>query len=176
MRDHAGRVPVVLAARLGRVWDVFRPAQKRVFEASEGRPARSERLGVCCTGCSPRSPWRGRGCCARARQLLAILLAPAAMVTLTALLSYGWTRFRFAAEPSIVVLAAWPSTRPLRRRRARRERPARLPARRAARARRPRGRRQRQRLALVDLVVLAQGLIVTRLLGPEAIGLYGVVT
>jgi O-antigen/teichoic acid export membrane protein len=31
-------------------------------------------------------------------------------------------------------------------------------------------------LALVDAVVLAQGLIVTRLLGPEAIGLYGVVT
>jgi O-antigen/teichoic acid export membrane protein len=31
-------------------------------------------------------------------------------------------------------------------------------------------------LALVDAVVLAQGLIVTRLLGPETIGLYGVVT
>jgi len=31
-------------------------------------------------------------------------------------------------------------------------------------------------LGLVDLLVLAQGLIVTRLLGPEAIGLYGVVT
>jgi O-antigen/teichoic acid export membrane protein len=31
-------------------------------------------------------------------------------------------------------------------------------------------------LGLVDLLVLAQGLIVTRLLGPESIGLYGVVT
>ena len=31
-------------------------------------------------------------------------------------------------------------------------------------------------LGFVDLLVLAQGLIVTRLLGPEAIGLYGVVT
>jgi O-antigen/teichoic acid export membrane protein len=31
-------------------------------------------------------------------------------------------------------------------------------------------------LGLVDALVLAQGLIVTRLLGPEAIGLYGVVT
>src|ERR1700750_1601351 len=30
-------------------------------------------------------------------------------------------------------------------------------------------------LAAVDLVVLAQGLIVTRLLGPTAIGLYGIV-
>jgi O-antigen/teichoic acid export membrane protein len=31
-------------------------------------------------------------------------------------------------------------------------------------------------LTLIDLLVLAQGLIVTRLLGPEAIGLYGVVS
>ena len=31
-------------------------------------------------------------------------------------------------------------------------------------------------LGLVDLLVLAQGLIVTRLLGPEAIGLYGAVS
>ena len=31
-------------------------------------------------------------------------------------------------------------------------------------------------LGVVDLLVLAQGLIVTRLLGPEAIGLYGIVT
>ena len=46
MRDHAGRVPLVLAARVGRLYDVFRPAQMRVYEASEGRPARSERLGV----------------------------------------------------------------------------------------------------------------------------------
>jgi hypothetical protein len=42
----------------------------------------------------------------RRRQPLVILLMPVAMVTLTALLTYGSTRFRFAAEPSIVVLAA----------------------------------------------------------------------
>jgi hypothetical protein len=42
----------------------------------------------------------------RRGQPLAILLVPVVMVTLTALLTYGSTRFRFAAEPSIVVLAA----------------------------------------------------------------------
>jgi hypothetical protein len=42
----------------------------------------------------------------RRRQPLAILLVPVVMVTLTALLTYGSTRFRFAAEPAIVVLAA----------------------------------------------------------------------
>jgi hypothetical protein len=30
-------------------------------------------------------------------------------------------------------------------------------------------------LATIDLLVLAQGLIVTRLLGPAAVGLYGIV-
>jgi asparagine N-glycosylation enzyme membrane subunit Stt3 len=53
----------------------------------------------------------------RRRQPLAILLVPLAMVTLTALLTYGSTRFRFAAEPSIVVLAAVAVDALLRRRR-----------------------------------------------------------
>jgi hypothetical protein len=38
------------------------------------------------------------------------------MVTITALLSYGSTRFRFAAEPSIVVLAAVAADALVRRR------------------------------------------------------------
>jgi hypothetical protein len=42
----------------------------------------------------------------RRREPLAILLVPIAMVILTALSTYGSTRFRFAAEPSVVVLAA----------------------------------------------------------------------
>jgi hypothetical protein len=106
MRDHAGRVPVVLAARVGRVWDLYRPDQNRVFAASEGRPARSERLGVLLYWLLLPFAAAGAWLLRRRRHVLAVLLAPAAMVTLTALLSYGATRFRFAAEPSIVVLAA----------------------------------------------------------------------
>lgn len=41
----------------------------------------------------------------RGRPLL-ILLAPVALVTLVAIATYGVTRFRFAAEPSFVVLGA----------------------------------------------------------------------
>jgi hypothetical protein len=106
LRDHAGRLPVVLAARLGRLYDVFRPAQMRVYEASEGRPARSERLGVWQYWLMVPAAAAGAWLLRRRGQPLAVLLVPPAMVTLTALLSYGSTRFRFAAEPSIVVLAA----------------------------------------------------------------------
>jgi 4-amino-4-deoxy-L-arabinose transferase-like glycosyltransferase len=106
LRAHIGRVPLVLAARLGRLWDVFRPAQMRVYEASEGRPARSERLGVWLYWLLVPLAVAGAWLLRRRGQTLAILLVPAAMVTLTALLTYGSTRFRFAAEPSIVVLAA----------------------------------------------------------------------
>src|SRR5690606_23555367 len=36
--DHAGRFPVVLAARVGRIWDVWRPGQSRDLNATlEGR-------------------------------------------------------------------------------------------------------------------------------------------
>jgi 4-amino-4-deoxy-L-arabinose transferase-like glycosyltransferase len=117
LRAHAGRVPVVLAARLGRLWDVFRPAQMRVYEASEGRPARSERLGVWQYWLLVPAAGAGAWLLRRRRQPLAILLAPLAMVTLTALLTYGSTRFRFAAEPSIVVLAAVAADALLARRR-----------------------------------------------------------
>jgi 4-amino-4-deoxy-L-arabinose transferase-like glycosyltransferase len=106
MRDHLSRVPVVLAARVGRVWDVYRPDQNRVFAASEGRPARSERLGVLLYWLLMPFALGGAWLLRRRGHVLAILLAPAVMVTVTALLSYGSTRFRFAAEPSIVVLAA----------------------------------------------------------------------
>ena len=40
-REHAGRVPVVLAARLGRVWSLYDP-----FSTPEGRSVRAVKLGV----------------------------------------------------------------------------------------------------------------------------------
>src|SRR4051794_371413 len=115
MGDHVSRVPVVLAARVGRVWDLYRPDQNRVFAASEGRPARSEQLGVLVYWLLLPFAVAGTWLLRRRGHVLAILLAPAVMVTLTALLSYGSTRFRFAAEPSIVVLAAVAADALLRR-------------------------------------------------------------
>ena len=39
-------------------------------------------------------------------RVLAVLLAPVVLVTLSSAISYGFTRFRAGAEPAIVVLAA----------------------------------------------------------------------
>ncbi len=116
LRDHAGRLPLVLAARVGRVWDVFRPAQQRAYEAGEGRPARSERLGVWVYWLLVPFAAAGAWLLRRRGQPLAILLVPLVLVTLTALLTYGTTRFRLAAEPAILVLAAVAVDALLRRR------------------------------------------------------------
>ena len=72
---------------------------------------------MACSGCWRPLAIAGAWLLHRRRQPLAILLVPVAMVTLTALLTYGSTRFRFAAEPSIVVLAAVAVDALLRRRR-----------------------------------------------------------
>ena len=143
--------------------------EMRVYEASEGRPARSERLGRLAVLADGAIRDRGAWLLQRRRQPLAILLAPVVMVTLTALLTYGSTRFRFAAEPSIVVLAAvavdaLAAPAPERWH----ERPARLPARRAARARVVRGTMVNATvLGLVDLLVLVQGLSSRACWGPR---------
>lgn len=106
--DHAERWPAVVAARLGRELDVFRVGQSQFFNAAEGR----------------RADWVGRGIHVywvvallalggivllrrrREGDALLVLLAPVAMVLLVAVLTYGGTRFRYAAEPSLIVLAA----------------------------------------------------------------------
>ena len=99
---------------------------------------------------------------------MGVLLAPVALVILVTLISYGFTRLRVAAEPAIVVLAAvaldalaarrWSGGVSSRLHFPRSElRGARCEARRHRGL--PRRRSTRSSLC--------QGLVVTRLLGPE---------
>ncbi|MDX6656056.1 MAG: hypothetical protein QOH62_849 [Solirubrobacteraceae bacterium] len=108
MRHHADRLPVVVAARLGRAWDVYRPwTQGTFFSALEGRRPRATHLGLLVYWAL--LPFAAVGAVVmprRRRNGLWILLVPIAMVTLVAAATYGTTRFRMAAEPSIVLLAA----------------------------------------------------------------------
>lgn len=106
---HAGRIPVVVAARLGRLLDVYEPWTQGVFLASaEGRRPAAQKLAL--LGWWALAPLALGGALVLRRReahgVLIVLLAPVLLVVLVAATTYGSTRFRFAAEPSIVVLAA----------------------------------------------------------------------
>jgi 4-amino-4-deoxy-L-arabinose transferase-like glycosyltransferase len=107
-RDNAGRVPVVVAARLGRVLDVYRPwGQGVALAAAEGRDPRASRLGLIAYWLLVPFAFAGAVLLRRRREpALVVLVAPVAMVVIVAMVTYGSTRFRFAAEPGLVVLGA----------------------------------------------------------------------
>jgi 4-amino-4-deoxy-L-arabinose transferase-like glycosyltransferase len=109
LQDHVGRLPLVVAARVGRVLDVYRPWGQGAFLASaEGRHPRAQHLGLIAYWLLV--PWAIAGAVllrrARRDTELLLLLAPVALVLLVAVTTYGSTRFRFAAEPGLVVLGA----------------------------------------------------------------------
>ena len=106
--EHADELPKVVAARVLRQWDLFRPWQNADFAPIEGRDKDSARAGLFAYyGLAALSvvgvtKWR--------RRLPRWQLAPLAMVfvsvTLTAAYAYGTTRFRVPAEPLLCVLGA----------------------------------------------------------------------
>ena len=107
LRDHLDRWPVVVAARLGRLYDVYRPWDQGVFFAGiEGRHPRATKMGLVAYWLLIPFAIAGAVLLRRRGRPVLILLAPVALVTLVAVATYGVTRFRFAAEPSFVVLGA----------------------------------------------------------------------
>ena len=104
--EHPERVPIVAAARVGRAWELFRPGQGRDYEWFEGRSRNASLLGLIFYYPLLLLALAGAVLVRRRRGPLLPLLALPAMVTITAALVYGVTRFRFAAEPALVVLAA----------------------------------------------------------------------
>jgi 4-amino-4-deoxy-L-arabinose transferase-like glycosyltransferase len=105
-RRHLGRVPLVVLARVGRVWELYGAdttydygvnwARAR-WLAQVARFASLVALALALVGAV--ALWR------RAVPLLP-LLAPLLVATLVAALTFGFSRYRLVAEPSLVVLAA----------------------------------------------------------------------
>jgi len=105
---HLSRLPAVLAARLGRILDVYQFGQSLFLNGAEGRNARAVKWGIRIYWVCGLLALFALGLLWRRRERTTVLIlgAPIAMVILVGLITYGGTRFRYAAEPSIVVLAA----------------------------------------------------------------------
>jgi 4-amino-4-deoxy-L-arabinose transferase-like glycosyltransferase len=116
MTDHLDRVPVVVAARVGRIWQLYRTDQgvefDRFFERRGEGPSRVA-LGFFYA----LVPVAVAGAVAlrRHRTTLIPLVAPFVLVTFTAATTFGVTRYRVPAEVALVMLAglgvAWVTDR-----------------------------------------------------------------
>jgi 4-amino-4-deoxy-L-arabinose transferase-like glycosyltransferase len=108
MTAHASRVPVVVAARLGRTWSLYRPLDMAGFNQGEDRESWVTRLGLLVY--YPTLLFAIGGAVVlwrrRRRLVLWVLLAPAFVVTANTMVNYGLARFRAGAEPSLALLAA----------------------------------------------------------------------
>jgi len=106
-RDHLRRVPVVVAARVARTWGLYRPGDMLSYNLGEGRERWVSALGIWTYYPLLALALVGAVLLARRRAAsLWPLVVPTLVVTIGAALTYGQTRFRSAAEPSIVVMAA----------------------------------------------------------------------
>lgn len=97
-KDHLGRFAVVEVVRELRTWGLYQPTN------DPGEP--SEPLAVAMYLVLLPLAIVGAVLMKVRRESLSILLAPAVLVTLTTLTGYGTTRFRHAAEATVVILAS----------------------------------------------------------------------
>jgi 4-amino-4-deoxy-L-arabinose transferase-like glycosyltransferase len=105
---HAGSLPKVAVVRILRAWGVYSPGQQVSFESLEGRPRAWQMRGTVMYWFLAPLAIVGAFLLRRRRRLIAPLVATAVTVTIGAALTYGQQRFRIAAEPAILVLAAVP--------------------------------------------------------------------
>ncbi|MDQ1520243.1 MAG: hypothetical protein QOI55_1316, partial [Actinomycetota bacterium] len=107
MKGHKRRLPIVVAARVGRTWSVFRPMDMLDFNRGEGRERWVTALGLWVYFPLLGLAIAGAFVVARRNaRVLWVLVVPAIASTVGVAATYGQTRFRAAVEPSLVVLAA----------------------------------------------------------------------
>jgi 4-amino-4-deoxy-L-arabinose transferase-like glycosyltransferase len=105
-RDHLAALPKVATVRVLRTWGAYAPRQQIDFESLEGRPRAWQLGGTVMYWILVPFAIAGTVVLRRRRRLLWPLVATAVTVTLVAAATYGQQRFRIAAEPAILVLAA----------------------------------------------------------------------
>jgi hypothetical protein len=105
-RAHLGKLPKVASVRVLRTWGLYAPRQQVDFESLEGRPRAWQMRGTVMYWVLLPFAVAGAVLLRRRRRLVWPLLATAVTVTLVAASTYGQQRFRIAAEPALLVLAA----------------------------------------------------------------------
>jgi hypothetical protein len=105
MRDHLSRLPVVMVARVGREWEVFRPFQEI---ARDGRTDRLWTVSTLTFWVLAIAGGLGAVQLRRARRLVWPLAVMAPFVTVLAAGTYGLVRLRMPLDIALVVLAAVP--------------------------------------------------------------------
>jgi hypothetical protein len=104
--NHQTRLPFVVAVRVGRIWEVYRPVQTAQLDWIEGRGRTTGKaalvayLATLAFASAGLMVLRARG-----RPLLPFV-AIFVMVTITAGVFYGAVRFRVPADVALIVLAA----------------------------------------------------------------------
>ncbi len=104
--EHKGRAAVVTLARVGRTWSVFRPLDMLDYNEGEARERWVTSLGLVAFYPLLLLAAYGVVVLRRRRVTQWPLLVPIAIVTLASAATYGQTRFRVPAEPSLVLLGA----------------------------------------------------------------------
>jgi 4-amino-4-deoxy-L-arabinose transferase-like glycosyltransferase len=107
MRAHLGALPGVMGARVGRLWDVYKPSQTLFLNSVlEGRTKKASRLALWQYYVLMPPALAGLVVLRRRRVPIMPLIAPAIVVTIAAALTYGVLRYRVTVEPGIVLAAA----------------------------------------------------------------------
>lgn len=106
MEHHVSRLPVVVAARVGRLWDFYDPISMAHVDVNEGRPVPAGLAGLAVYYLLLPAAAAGIVVLRRRRVVQWPLLVPAGVLSAVAIVGYGLVRFRAPFEVSLVVLAA----------------------------------------------------------------------
>lgn len=104
---NAGRIPIVVAARIGRIWELYAPFDNvRLNDYVEGRGYTDSLLGLLAYWALLPFGLFGAITMYRRRIPISPLVAPVISVTATAAISFALTRYRLPADVALVIAAA----------------------------------------------------------------------